>query len=321
MKDKLWIVLLSAALIGGGTAVGWWAYDRARGDALPAGIIAASGRIEARVVRVSAATAGRLLSLAVRAGDRVRRGQVIAQLDNRAPQALSSAAEAGVSAAEQNVAASGERIAALESQLALAEIEAERYRRLFSRDAAPRQAVDRAEATLAQLRKEVGAARAARELARHQSHAAREQTRATSVQLGESTVLAPVDGVVEDELLREGEMVAPGVPILVIRRVDETTVKVYLPIAQAQQVRAGMEARAYLESLGNRAFPGTVDRVATDAEFTPKDVHMPDDRATLVFAVEIRFPNADGTLKDGFPADVYIRTDPEVAWPARAPWR
>lgn len=321
MKDRVWIVLLAVALLGGGTAIGWWAYDRARGDAIPAGIIAASGRIEAPVVRVSAAAGGRLLSLAVREGDRVRRGQVIAELDSRTTQALSSASEAAVAAADQNVEASGERLAALESQRALAETEAERYRRLFARDAAPRQAVDRAEATLAQLRKEVSAARAARELARHQSHAAREQTRATKVQVQESTVLAPVDGVVEDELLREGEMVSPGMPIIVLRRVDETRVKVFLPIAQAQQTSIGMDARAYLESFGDRAFPGTVERVATEAEFTPKDVHMPDDRATLVFAVEMRFPNVDGSLKDGFPADVYIRTNPKVAWPPRAPWR
>lgn len=321
MRNKLWMVLAAIALIGGAGAVGWWLYDRVRGTGLPDGIIIASGRVEGQDVRVSAATGGRIVRLAVAEGERVRAGQLIAQLDQRTTAAVAGSAQAGASAAEENVAASSRRISALESQLALAKIEAERYRRLFERGASPRQAADRADAALSQLQNEVSAARAARELALHQVHAAREQTRAAAVQLDETTVIAPIDGVVEDELVREGEMMSPGMPIILLRRSDLITVKVYLPIAQAQQVQAGTEARAYVEGVSDRFFPGTVERVASQAEFTPKDVHMPDDRTTLVFAVEIRFPNGDAVMKDGFPVDVYLRTRPSAPWPSRPPWR
>jgi HlyD family secretion protein len=133
-------------------------------------------------------------------------------------------------------------------------------------------------------------------------------------------VYAPAAAIVEDELVRVGEMVAVGTPIVRLRRRDDVTLKVYLPIADAQQVRPGMEAQAYLEGLANRV-TGSVARVASEAEFTPKDIHVPEDRATLVFAVELRFPNPDGILKDGFPADAYIRWDPAVPWPAERPWR
>ena len=42
--------------------------------------------------------------------------------------------------------------------------------------------------------------------------------------------------------------------------------------------------------------------------------------ATLVFAVDIRIENNEGGLKNGFPADVYIRWDSSAPWPARPPW-
>lgn len=321
MKDRIWMVLVVLVLASGAAAIGWWAYDRRRGDALPPGIIAASGRVEARDVRVAAATGGRVLRLAVAAGDRVRAGQLIAELDRRAPAALASGARMSAAAAEENVTATGRRIAALQSQRDLARVEAERARRLYAGDAAPRQAVERAEAALAQLESELRAARAGETVTAHQAHAARAQERAVSVQLDETTVTAPADGVVSEELARAGELVPAGGPIVLLRRTDTVTVTVYLPIAQAQAVRPGMEARAYVEGLGDRVVPGTVERVASEAEFTPKDVHMPDDRATLVFAVALRFPNSGGTLKDGFPADVYVRTRPTAPWPGRRPWR
>lgn len=134
-------------------------------------------------------------------------------------------------------------------------------------------------------------------------------------------MLSPVAGFVEDAFVRRGEMAAPGMPLLRLTHAEEVTLKVYVPIAEAQRLRPGMESRAYVEGLGDRYFPGVLERIARDAEFTPRDVHMPDDRTTLVHAVTLRFPNPDGTLKDGFPADVFIRWEPTVAWPARPPWR
>ena len=321
MKNRLWIALLAVAVLSGVVAGGWWLRDRLRGSGMPPGIVVASGRIEAREIRVSAGTGGRVLRLAVREGQTVDSGQLIAELDRRTPEAVTAGATAAVGAADESVIAAGRRVTALESQLALARIEAERYEKLAASEAAPRQAADRAAATLAQLESEVRAARAAQALAARQAEAARAQARAADVQLAETRVYAPVSGVVEDELLRGGEMVAPGAPIVRLRRRDEAMLRVYLAIADAQRLRPGLEARAYVEGLDDRFVTGHVASIASEAEFTPRDVHVPDDRTTLVFAVELHFPNADGTLKDGFPADAYIRWDTAAPWPTNRPWK
>lgn len=321
MKSKLWIVLIALVVLSGAAAFGLWVYDRIRGDGVPRGFVMANGRLEAEDVRISAGTGGRLLQLAVREGDSVTAGQLVATIDRRAPEALTSSAHATAAGAEDAVEAADRRIAALESQLKLARLDAERYRRLASTQAVSRQVADRAEAALGQLENEVRGARAARSLAVRQAEAARSQATAAHVGLDETRVVAPVTGTVEDEIARSGEMVAAGAPIVRVRRTDEIKLKVYLPITDAGRVKAGTAARAYLDAYPGRPFAGTVERVANEAEFTPKDVHMPDDRTTLVYAVDIRFANPDGELKDGFPADAWIRTDPGAPWPAKRPWQ
>jgi HlyD family secretion protein len=181
--------------------------------------------------------------------------------------------------------------------------------------------VDRADAQLAQLESELRAARAGLDAVRRQAEVAQAELQAIDVSLGETMVAAPVAGVVQGPLVRVGEVTAPGLPLLRLRERDEVTVRIYLPIAAAQRVRAGIEARAYVEGIEGVFVPGVVERIAEEAEFTPRDVHMPDDRTTLVLAVTLRFPNSDGFLKHGFPADVFLRWDPGIPWPARPPWR
>ena len=203
----------------------------------------------------------------------------------------------------------------------MARLEARRYRRLYENDAAPRQAAERAEAALAQLENETQAARSSRTLAERQVEGTRAQLRLAEIQLDETAVIAPLSGVLAEELVRGGEVVPAGAPLVVLRPSDEVRLNVYLALEEAERVRPGLETRVYTTAVPGRFFTGRIARLASEAEFTPKDVHMPNERTTLVFAVEVRIPNPDGTLKDGFPADVYIRWDPRVPWPAGPPWR
>jgi HlyD family secretion protein len=57
-----------------------------------------------------------------------------------------------------------------------------------------------------------------------------------------------------------------------------------------------------------------VTEVAKKSEFTPKDVHMPDERITQVYSVKLEIRNPQGLLKPGMPADALIRWKPEVDW-------
>ena len=320
MKGKAWLFLTAAALLAVVAAGGFWVFDRAAAEAEVPGVVAANGRLEVRQVRVSSATGGRVLHLRRREGEAAQAGDTLAVLDSRRQSAAVAALEAAAAAADQGVVAAEQRALALESQLALARVEARRYRRLFERDAAPRQAAERAEATLAQLENEVPAAHAAHQLAVEQAAIAQAQVEGARAELDEAVVTAPVGGVVSEILVRQGEVAGPAFPIVGIRTSGDVVLRVYLPLVDAERVRPGAPARIRVDAFTSRVFEGAVESVASESEFTPRDIHMPDERTTLVYEVVVRVRDDEGALKDGFPADVRIRWDDAAAWPAKEPW-
>ncbi len=63
-----------------------------------------------------------------------------------------------------------------------------------------------------------------------------------------------------------------------------------------------------------RFFEATVSEVSERAEFTPRDIHMKDERANLVFAVKLAIKNPEGILKPGMPIDARIRWVADSVW-------
>ena len=55
-------------------------------------------------------------------------------------------------------------------------------------------------------------------------------------------------------------------------------------------------------------YNGTVTFVSPEAEFTPRNVQTPDERAKLVYRVKITLPNPEGLFKPGMPADGFLET-------------
>lgn len=320
MNVRSWTVTSLAVVTAGSSGLAWWLYDGQAGDALPPGIVVASGRLEGREVRVGAETGGRVLVLTVERGDSVAEGQVLAEIDRRTATAAVDGARADRSAARAAVAAADANIAALRAQRDLAATEAARYRRLFDHDAVARQTVDQAEAGLTSLEGQLAAARAERVLALRRAEAAGAAVATAEIQLSEMTLRAPVAGHVRTVIARAGEVVPPASPIVELITTDPMRLRLYLPHELAARIGTGATVRVYCDAHPERVFEGIIERIASDAEFTPKDIHMPDERSTLVFAVDVLVPNPDGALKDGFPADAYVRWDPVAAWPEGRPW-
>lgn len=315
MRHWSWVMAVALAVLTGGAVAGLWIYDADAAQDTTEGVVTANGRLEIREVRVAPATGGRVRAMRVREGERVRAGDTLALLDRRSQEAAAAAGRAALAAAGAGVRAAERRALAVESRLSLARLEARRYRRLYERDAAPRQAAERAEAALAQLRNEFGAAEAAHDLTVEEAELARSRLRSMEVELDETVVTAPVDGLVSDVPVREGEMAAPGLPVVVLRRTGDVVLDVYLPLHEAGRIRPGASARVRLDAFPDRVFPGTVDHVASEAEFTPRDIHMPDERTTLVYEVVVQVRDPEGLLRDGFPADAEIRWDETARWP------
>jgi multidrug resistance efflux pump len=121
------------------------------------------------------------------------------------------------------------------------------------------------------------------------------------------TISAPADGVVLDVVAHPGEIAAPGATLLTLADLSRVRLTVYVPEPRLGEVHLGQSVQVTVDSFPERAFQGRVARIADRAEFTPRNVATREERANLVFAVEIDLPNEDGALKPGMPADAAWR--------------
>lgn len=124
------------------------------------------------------------------------------------------------------------------------------------------------------------------------------------VQIAKLTVVAPLDGVVLARNIDQGEMVVTGSNAMAIGLLDDLTITVFVPEDRYGALALGQEATVTVDSFPDDTFSALIIHIADQAEFTPRNVQTAEGRSSTVFAITLRFDNADGRLKPGMPADV-----------------
>jgi len=125
--------------------------------------------------------------------------------------------------------------------------------------------------------------------------------------LAKLTLTAPVGGQVVEIVGHAGELAAPGVTLITLADLEQVTLTVYVPENRLGQVQVGQSVEVRVDSFPDRVFIGRVASIATEAEFTPRNIQTADERANMVFAVKVVIPNPDRALKPGMPADAVLR--------------
>jgi HlyD family secretion protein len=123
-------------------------------------------------------------------------------------------------------------------------------------------------------------------------------------QIAKTVVKAPVDGVVLTRVAEPGSVVNPGASLIVLGRLDELTLTVYVPEDRIGEVILGQTASVSVDSFPGVKFMAVVTYISNQAEFTPRNVQTVEGRKSTVFAVKLKMQNAESKLKPGMPADV-----------------
>jgi membrane fusion protein YbhG len=139
-----------------------------------------------------------------------------------------------------------------------------------------------------------------------QAEAALEEARA---RLADARIESPLDGVVLRKNLEPGATATPGTPVLTLVDPQTLWVRVYVPEVDLGRVKLGQTARVTVDAFPGQPFPARVTEIASEAEFTPRNVQTQKERVNLVFRVKVSVSNPDGRLKPGMPADAVIVTD------------
>ncbi len=121
--------------------------------------------------------------------------------------------------------------------------------------------------------------------------------------LAEAVVHAPSKAVVDIVSVRKGDLVAPGQVVVRILKADDLWVKVFIPETELGRIRLGQEVSVTVDSYPGRSFPGRVIQIATQSEFTPRNIQTVDERRYQVFAAKVRIDDPQGVFKSGMAAE------------------
>jgi len=128
-------------------------------------------------------------------------------------------------------------------------------------------------------------------------------------------IVAPSAGTLTTRVADAGEVVTAGSPLFDLVDMDRLYLKVYVAENQVGRLRRGLPARIYTDTFPGRPFDAEVRYIASQAEFTPKEVQTPDERVKLVYAVKLYLvDNPDHCLTPGMPADAVIRFKEVAPW-------
>lgn len=126
-------------------------------------------------------------------------------------------------------------------------------------------------------------------------------------QLARTVVTAPMDGIVLTRSSEPGSVVNPGGTVLVLGRLDDLSITVYVPEDRMGEVSLGQTAEVSVDSFPGKTFSASVSYISDQAEFTPRNVQTVEGRKNTVFAVKLKLADLSGKLKPGMPADVTFK--------------
>jgi HlyD family secretion protein len=249
-------------------------------------VVSASGEIKPKVyVNIGANAFGKITHLYVKEGDRVKRGQMLATIENVQPEADVNATKAAVNTAQTDFIAAKAAVNTGDAELHQAEAEFERAQLDYNRNKSlyeqqliaksdydtKRAAFESASAQLNQAKAKLAQARAQQDSAnmRIKQNAAN-LTRVTDV-LSKTEYSAPFDGVITNLPVREGETVvigiqnAPGSTLMTIADTSVITAEVKVDETDIVNVKLGQPADVTIDAIPKQHFQGTVTEIGNNA--------------------------------------------------------
>ncbi len=125
-------------------------------------------------------------------------------------------------------------------------------------------------------------------------------------QLDDAIVYSPIDGVVLSKAAEVGQVVAAGTTVLTVGDIDHPWFRGYVSEKDLGRVKLGSRVRITTDSYPGKVYWGRVSFLASEAEFTPKQIQTTEERVKLVYRVKIEVPNPDRELKLNMPLDAEV---------------
>jgi HlyD family secretion protein len=296
-------------------------------------VVSGSGEVKPKTyVNIGANAYGKIVHLYVKEGDHVKKGQLLAQIENVQSAADVTANEASLQAAQTDALAAdaGMKTAQADMQRAQADydrnkLDWERAQSLYKDGLISKSDFDSrknawatADAGLVQAESRVAQAKAQKDSAdKHVSQAKATLTRVTDV-LQKTTYSAPYDGIVTNLPVREGESVVVGIQnalgsiLMTIADMSVITAEVKIDETDIVNVRLGQPADVTIDAIPKKIFHGTVSEIGDNAIVRSSGVSTSQQSTTSEeakdFKVVVTLTDAPKELRPGLSTTAKITT-------------
>jgi HlyD family secretion protein len=265
--------------------------------------VTANGKIQARrKVDLSALVMGQIVNLAAKEGDRVKKGQLLLQIDR----AQLAAQTAGRESA----------LGAMRSDLLAARSNAEQARFDYERAHRNWEAKILSEAEMQKAKSVYDTAQANLSATQQRLQESGANLAASRDSLSKTTVSAPIAGVVTYLPVKEGEVTVigtmnnPGTQLLTISDMSEVEAVMMVDETSVPEVKVGQKANLNIDAYPNRPFEGIVTEVGSSpiAKNDPDLLSLTQGSEAINFKVKIRVVNPPDTIRPGFSVTADILT-------------
>jgi HlyD family secretion protein len=330
MKKTLFVLILLGAIVGGVFYEEGFSRLRAFSSGKDEKELKLFGNVEIRQVLLGFRVPGRLMDIYYEEGQSVVSGDLLGEIDPlpyeirldearatlRQAQANLDKMESGYQSEEirQSVA----RRDQVRASLSLAEKDYERLSNLFAQSAISKKDLDGATSTRDQLKAELASAESALDLMRKGYRSedvraavaavdlAEARLREAEVSLSDTKLYAPAEGTVLTRVTEPGTVLAAGQGVYAIMLKKPVQVRSYVTEPQLGRVRLGMKGKIFTDSHPD-PLEGTVNFIASEAEFTPKQVQTENQRVDLVYRIRLLVEDNPGDrLKSGMPVTLFL---------------
>jgi RND family efflux transporter MFP subunit len=235
--------------------------------------VAGPGTVEARIpVTLSARITATVVKLHADQGDAVKRGQLLAVLDDRELDAKRAAASTAQETVARNVAAAKAAVAKAEAELELARVKFKRDQDLLRSAYISQSAMDASAAALRSAEANLDSAKAALAARESEVRGVAHEARYAETVVSHTRIAAPMEGIVVERLAEVGSTVVPGTPLF--RLVDPATVWVAARIDESVVGRVSAGQRAEIRLRTGEVLPGRVARIARQSDAATRELEV-----------------------------------------------
>jgi HlyD family secretion protein len=252
------------------------------------------GTVQSRVpVAVSTKITGILEKLYADQGDRIKKGQLLAEIDSVELRARAAAAQAAKNRAQRELSRAQADVGKAQANLGLAQSNYRRDQEVFKPGYISQAAFDTTKAQLRVAESEVNASQATVTALQSAVKQAESETQAAQALHNYTRILAPMDGLITSRKAEVGTTVSPGTPIFQLVDLNTVWVAAWLDQSQIARIKPGQSAAIRLRS--GRNYQGRVERINAEA-----------DTVTRELEVDIKFEQLPEPLVIGEEAEVDI---------------